>query len=368
MADAWIDGSPVALRAAAIEAAKLLKASRLPVVAGLGTDVDGARAAIGLAAQIGGVIDHMDSRALLRDLDVAREAGMMAMTPNEAALRADALLLVGPGLEIAWPDLDTRLVERRPAPEVADRFRRRVFRLCPGTKTRERSEREAVIGRARKDLPAVLAALRATVAGRPCRKLRDASAIDRLAAELRAACFGVAIWSSAELDALMIEMLCGLVNDLNRTTRFSGLPLMSGGHAAGVLEVCGWMTGFPMRTGFCRGFPEHDPWRFEASRLVASGETDCALWISAYRAAAPDWDGNLPTIALTGADAKFRRRPPRVHIAVGRPGLDHDAVEWFVPTATLAWTSAKHKSEAISVAQAIGQIALGLASDRALPC
>ncbi|HXN44707.1 MAG TPA: tungsten formylmethanofuran dehydrogenase [Xanthobacteraceae bacterium] len=368
MADAWIDGSPVALRAAAIEAAKLLKASRLPVVAGLGTDVDGARAAIGLAAQIGGVIDHMHSQALLRDLDVAREAGMMVTTPNEAALRADTLLMVGPGLETAWPDLNARLIERPPAPEVADRFRRRIFRLCPGTKTRERYAQEAVIGRAAKDLPAVLAALRARLAGRPCRKLRDATAIDRLAAELRAARFGVALWSAAELDVLTIEMLCGLVNDLNRTTRFSGLPLTPGDHAAGVLEVCGWMTGFPMRTGFCRGFPEHDPWRFEASRLVESGEADCALWISAYRAAAPDWDGILPIIALTGADAKFRRRPPRVHIAVGRPGLDHEAVERFAPTGTLARTQAKHQSQAISVAQAIGQIALALASDRASPC
>lgn len=368
MADAWIDGSPVALRAAAIEAAKLLKASRLPVVAGLGTDVDGARAAIGLAAQIGGVIDHMHSQALLRDLDVAREAGMMVTTPNEAALRADTLLMVGPGLERAWPDLNARLIERPPAPEVADRFRRRIFRLGPGTKTRERYAQEAVIGRAAKDLPAVLAALRARLAGRPCRKLRDATAIDRLAAELRAARFGVAIWSAAELDAVAIEMLCGLVNDLNRTTRFSGLPLTPGDHAAGVLEVCGWMTGFPMRTGFCRGFPEHDPWRFQASRLVESGEADCALWISAYRAAAPDWDGNLPIIALTGAGAKFRRRPPRVHIAVGRPGLDHDAVERFAPTGTLARTQAKHQSQAISVAQAIGQIALALASDRGLSC
>ena len=102
MADAWIDGSPVALRAAAIEAAKLLKASRLPVVAGLGTDVDGARAAIGLAAQIGGVIDHMHSQALLRDLDVAREAGMMVTTPNEAALRADTLLIA-----VTVPELAT---------------------------------------------------------------------------------------------------------------------------------------------------------------------------------------------------------------------------------------------------------------------
>src|SRR5436190_16095709 len=169
MADAWIDGSPVALRAAAIEAAKLLKASRLPVVAGLGTDVDGARAAIGLAAQIGGVIDHVHSRTLLRDLDVAREGGVMITTPNEAALRADTLLMVGPGLETAWPDLDARLLERRPAPTGTDPFRRRMFRLCPGTKAHRREE--IALGRGRKDLPAVLAALRAALADRPCRKL-----------------------------------------------------------------------------------------------------------------------------------------------------------------------------------------------------
>src|SRR5262249_37309856 len=113
MADAWIDGRAVALRAAAGEAAKLLKASRLPVVAGLGTDVDGARAAIGLAAQIGGVIDHSHSRTLLRDLDVARESGMMVTTPDEAGLHADTLLMVGPGLEAAWPELDA-LLRRRP--------------------------------------------------------------------------------------------------------------------------------------------------------------------------------------------------------------------------------------------------------------
>jgi formylmethanofuran dehydrogenase subunit B len=142
---------------------------------------------------------------------------------------------------------------------------------------------------------------------------------------------------------------------------------MPGDHAAGVLDVCGWMTGFPMRTGFSRGFPEHDPWRFDARRLVESGEADCALWISAYRAAAPDWAASLPTIALTGAAANFRR-PPRVHVAVGRPGLDHDAVERFAPTGALARTEAMHKRQAISVAHAIRRIASALANDRASPC
>jgi formylmethanofuran dehydrogenase subunit B len=367
MADAWIDGRAVALRVAASEAAKLLKASRLPVVAGLGTDVDGARAAIGLAEQIGGVIDHSHSRMLLRDLDVARESGMMLTTPDAVALRADTLLMVGPGLETAWPELDA-VLQRRPAPQVAEGFRRRIFRLCPGSKPQESDG--IAVGRRREDLPGLLAALRAAVAGRRCRKLREQAAIDRLAAELRAARFGVAIWSAAELASLTIEMLCGLVNDLNATTRFSGLPLPAADNAAGVLEVCGWMSGFPMRTGFARGFPEHDSWRFETNRLVESGEADCALWISAYRAAGPDWKRNLPTIVLTGADradAKFRR-VPRVHIAVGRPGIDHDATEHFAPTGTLARRRATHPSQGISVAQAIDQIASALASDGTQPC
>ena len=61
------------------------------------------------------------------------------------------------------------------------------------------------------------------------------------------------MWSAANLDVLAIEMLCGLVQDLNAQTRFTGLPLAAGDNALGVLQACGWMTGFPMRTGFGRG-------------------------------------------------------------------------------------------------------------------
>src|SRR5437660_1679628 len=68
MHDAWIDGTPAELHTAAATAARLLDASRQPLIAGLGTDVAGARAAIILAQRIGAVIDHMNADALLRDL------------------------------------------------------------------------------------------------------------------------------------------------------------------------------------------------------------------------------------------------------------------------------------------------------------
>ena len=214
-------------------------------------------------------------------------------------------------------------------------------------------------------MPILLAALRARVAGRPIGKAPVAqSAIDALAAGLQAARFGVAVWSaSSELDALGIEMLCGLVKDLNIKTRFSGLPLPPSDNAAGVLEACGWTTGFPVRTGFGQLGPEHaaehDSWRFDASRLVEAGEADCVLWISAYRPAAPGWTSDVPTIALTGPEARFRR-PAQVQIAVGRPGTDHDCVEHMVATGTLGAVPAAAQSGAVSVAQVISDIAAAL--------
>src|SRR4030095_16753812 len=120
--------------------------------------------------------------------------------------------------------------------------------------------------------------------------------IDLLVAELRKVRFGVAIWSAARQDGLVIEMLCGLVDDLNKRTRFSGLPLAPRDNGAAVQQVAGWMTGSPLRSGFGRGFPEHDTWRFEASRLIDSCEADCALWISAYGARPPALKAKPPRV------------------------------------------------------------------------
>ncbi len=95
----------------------------------------------------------------------------------------------------------------------------------------------------------------------------------------------------------------------------------------GVAQTSGWMTGFPMRTGFGRGYPEHDTWRFEANRLVESGEADAALWISAYGAEAPRWKRQVPFVAIATPATRFAY-PPKVRIDVGTPGIDHDGVEY----------------------------------------
>jgi formylmethanofuran dehydrogenase subunit B len=358
MTEAWVDGRSVALDVAVAEAAKLLRASRVPVIAGLGTDVAGARAAIALAERLGGVVDHMHSDALLRDLDVVREAGVMMTTPSEARLRGDVILLVGAGLAEAWPDLASRLLTAPLASGVA----RRILRLCPGREAKTLATDAATLGRSAEELAGLLALLRARIAGRPVG--RTVKGLDKFVTDLKAARFGVAVWSAAHLDPLTIEMLSGVVKDLNAETRFTGLPLALPDNATGVLQACGWMTGFPMRTGFARGYPEHDPWRFDTQRLVESREADCVLWLSAYGASAPRWIGALPTIALTAEGEDLPGS--RIRITVGQPGVSHSAVEHNAAFGTLTYRPASRRSDAPPAAEVIGRIAAALPG--AWPC
>lgn len=169
MERAWIAGEPAALDNAIAEAAKLLASSRHPLVAGLGTDVAGARAAVALAERVGAVIDHMHADALLRNLDVMRSSGVLLTTPSEAQVRADTLLVVGTGLGETWPELPQRLfgtIRQRQRDGGAEL---RVYCLCPGRDLAiSASEKmtSLTIGKEAAELPALLAALRARVAGR----------------------------------------------------------------------------------------------------------------------------------------------------------------------------------------------------------
>jgi formylmethanofuran dehydrogenase subunit B len=367
---ASIDGAVASLDDAAAAAARLLSRSRQPLIAGLGADIDGARAAIALAERIGGVIEHLHSAALLRDLDRLRETGIMLTTPGEARVRADVILLVGDGLTEAWPHLNERLLARPARPEDAD-VKRRIVWLAPQAGARIPGfdgDIDVFAAGLGATLAANLAALRARVKGRPVAQTQlPLTALDALAGAVRGARFGVAVWTAASLGALEIEMLHGLVRDLNETIRFSTLPLPAPDNSAGVLAACGWTTGFPMRTGFGAGVPIHDPWRFDAERLVTSAETDCVLWISAFGAAPPAWRSAVNFIALCEPTAQFAEEP-NVRIAVGRPGVDHDAVMHSSDTGTLVATTASARSGTPSVAEALERIGARLGEADAPPC
>jgi formylmethanofuran dehydrogenase subunit B len=287
---AFIDDARVAFEVAVQRCADLLAASAQPVFAHLGVDVAGAREAVRIAERTGGVLDHVASESLLRDLDPLRETGGLTTTPLEADVRADLVLLIGDvksDPNLAWL--------ARPARPNGEPVERRLVSLA-GDEESLRS----------------LASLRWGLK-------RPGEGFAATEEALRAAKFGVAIWRAEDLPTLAVEAVHGLVRDLNETTRFSTLALAAPDNGLGVQAVCGWMTGFPLRTGFGRGWPEHDPWRYDARRLIAAGETDCVVWVSSLPggAAPPDRvdilldDGRAVLAAV-----------PRVRIVVSsaRPG------------------------------------------------
>ena len=248
------------------------------------------------------------------------------------------VLLVGDGLEADWPGLAERLRLGGPPTLFPDRPRT-VLRLgADGTV----------------DLLTQLSLLRARVGKRASVVLPDTLAHD--ADSLVAARYGVAVWSAARLSDVEIETLCGLVDDLNAVTRFAGLPIAPSPSAAGAMQAAAWLTGLPLPLGFAGpgGVPAHDPWRFAAARLVASGEADAALWLAD---GPPPWGASVPTVTLAPAGAATA-----VAIGVGRPGIDHDCVLFDPDLGGLAAREATRPSGA----PAVGAVLAGIAA--ALPC
>ena len=343
MTGAWIGDEPTTLEHAIDVAAGRLAASRLPVISVMNTDVAGARAAVALAGQVGGVIDHVHSGPLLRDLDLMREGGLILTSPGEAYNRCDLLLLVGRGLQAA------PLVDR-----LLSGHARRVLSLCAGDRVGRPGVQTAAFEAA--DLPGALAVLRARIAGRPIGPTTiPTDHVEEWAALLRAARFGVAVWSAVELDDLTLAMLAGLIKDLNNVTRFCGLPISPGGNGVGVQQVIAWRSGFPVRTGFARGFAEHDPWRFDAMRLIEGGEADCAVWIAADGGSRPPWLQPLPLVALVSESEPFRRDDAIV-IEVGRPGIDHPSVGYSDVIGALVTSVPAMRRPAPSASEALAAI------------
>jgi formylmethanofuran dehydrogenase subunit B len=353
---AWVDGVPVSPEAAITAAAALLAGSRSAVVAGLGTDVAGTRASVALARAIGASIDHMEAPAVFANLDVMRRSGWIVTTPLQVRARADTVLLAGDGLRAVWPEIAERL-GLETAPTLAGGTRR-VFRLCAGGGAGVSGPGVSGSG-AMTSLPS-LAALRALVAGRGT-SLDEAAAapLRTLAAALAEARFGVAVWSAAELEPLAIEMLCGLIDDLNKTTRFAGLPLVPPNGSEGVTQAVAWASGFPVRTGFAGPEPLHDPWRFDAQRLISSGEVDAAVWISAFCRTPAPWGNAVPTVALAGPGTVFDT-PPAVVFEVGCPGRDHDAMLFDPALGGIVFAAAREPRGIASVAETMAAITAAL--------
>lgn len=345
-----------AFASALSQAAALLDASRCPVVAGLQADLAGATAAIRLARLLGGAVDHA-AHGHLCDVAVLQDAGLMLVSPGEARQRADAFLLVGDRPLEVWPGLPDFLFGSGPAQGPEPQDVRRIVALSsrPDALDAGRNNVHRVVTKP-DGVPAILGAVRAVVNGRPLNGGFDGTGINRIAATMKDARYGVAIWSPGEVDALTVEMLAGLVKDLNAETRWAGLSVADDVSAIGASMAAGWMTGMPLRSGFASGEAEHDPWRFDARRLVESGEADAVVWISTFGEPPPRWTASVSRVLISDLPTG-PSTAGAVNIPVGRTGRDHAGILLDRHTGTLLEHGAASGTDAPTAADALNGIA-----------
>lgn len=341
MAVAWIGNREVTVEQAAQRAAELLAGSRCPVFS-LDGDVHAWRAAIRLAERVGASYDQLDGAALGRELALFTDKGGMTVAPGEVLRRADCVVIVG---EVPAAHRDWIKGLANSAPDLSGGGRRSLFRIG------ERFPKAAQLGEG--GAAQTLAALRGLLAERAVNApVKNA---DTFRKALMDAAYTVFLYSGAALDELAIEMLHGLVSDINRTRRASTLLLPASDDAWGGALTSTWMTGFAPRTGFGRGMPEYDPWRFDVQRMIGDGEADLHLVVSAGCQDIRKARRTLPTVAIARSDSPVPGAA--VTIAIGEAGRDHDAVGYSSRVGTIVSVAAAKPSELLSAAAAIRLIA-----------
>ncbi|MDW6026408.1 tungsten formylmethanofuran dehydrogenase [Mesorhizobium sp. BAC0120] len=363
MAVAWIGNRETLIERAVEHAAALLSSSRCPVFS-FDTDIHGTRAAIALAERVGAAYDHVDGEALARETALFTDRGGMFVSPGEVRRRADVVAIVG-----ELPDMHRDFVAElaETVPDLSPSNSREFFLIGDG-RTRAPSlgsgRRSVRLSCGAPGLGATLAALRAQCAGRQVTV--PVSNFGRFQNALADARFPVFLFSGHATDGLALEMLQGLIADLNRRSRAAGLHLPASESGWGSTLASTWISGYGLRTGFARGFPEFDPWRFDVQRAIAAGEADFHLWVSSNGGEPPAKQNSTKLIAL--AKTAYRIPGAAVTIPVGEAGVDHDAVVYSARTGSLAWIAAQSSSELPSAAAILRSIAEHATAGAPFPC
>ncbi len=327
-----IGGQPATLAQAVARAAELIGAARLPVFSGFGTDVNESRAALSLIDRCRGVFDQARAEGGLRNLLVLADSGWMTTTLAEVRNRVEVLVVFGSDIEAAFPRfferfiwIDETLFDGVPAQ------REIIFigRAPTGTAATSPDGRApTILPCTDAALPQVATALSALAAGVSLQadsiggipRAELESVIERL----KAARYSVVAWAAGQLDfphaELTVQQVCKAVVALNKETRCAGLPLGGQDGDRTASQVSAWITGYPTRVSFARGFPEYDPYHNGTDRLLASGEADVLVWVSSLSANPPPL-AEVPTVVIGRSGMSFEREPD-VFIPVGVPGID----------------------------------------------
>ncbi len=330
-----IGGMTTDLNSAIQAAISILKKSKRPLFAGLGTEVQGIRAIIRLAAKTHATLDHMHSEITVPNTLALQNSGWQTTTLTEIKNRATLILAIGTDITTIHPRFFEKLVWNKNSmlnkspPEVIY-----LGELLTNTQDgiSPEGKNPTVIFSENNKLPEILNALNTLVddnAPLSKRAQQDLiggvsiSTLTTLIEKIKASAYTVMVWASGDLQhphaELTIQSITQLISKLNLSVRVAGLALNAGDGDTSVNSVCTWLHGYPVRSRFNRGQVEYDVHQFSTKEQIKT--CDALLWISTFNPQlAPSC--NAPSIVIGHPNMKFER-PPDVFIPVGIPGLDH---------------------------------------------
>ncbi|MCB5189634.1 formylmethanofuran dehydrogenase subunit B [Methylobacillus arboreus] len=335
-----IDGQPSTLEAAIEKATALFRHAKHPLLGGLATDVYGMRAVMNLAESAGATIDHMNSKSSMKNILVMQNSGWYITTLSEVKNRVDLLLVIGTDIVSYFPRFFERVIWNKEAMFTENTAEREIVYLggrdlntTPGVSPT--GKQPDVLPCDLDRVPEVLAALRAIVAGKPLKTDNVAGisreALEKLAERLKAAKYSVIAWTGSALDfphaELSIQNIVGIVQELNKTTRSAGLPLSGNDGDVTAYNVSTWISGYPFRNSYRRGYPDYDPYHYDTSRLLAEGETDVLVWINSFNPERLPPKSNVPTIVIGHPAMQFEQAPD-VFIPIAIPGLEANGAQF----------------------------------------
>lgn len=329
-----IKGKNVSLNEAIDAAVKLLRKSSLPLITGMGTDVNGARGAMLLAEKTGAIIDHAHGDGAVCNIRVLQDNGWIMTTMAEIKNRADLVIFAGTDGITNYPRFAERTIWSDGSMFNRKNKQREIVyvgdNLDTSASITKSGKKPDVIQCNQQQIIEVFSTLHALVAGNTINHETIAgirkTVLQKLADKMKQASYGVIVWAPGELNfrhaELTVQSISEFIKYLNRTTRFAGFSLGGNDGGMSAMNVCTWQSGYPVRVNFSRGFPEYDPHKYSTRNTLKRRKVDLLLWISSLGTDIKPPVAKIPTIVLSSFDSDLNFKPD-VLIPVGIPGIDH---------------------------------------------
>ncbi|MES2500793.1 MAG: formylmethanofuran dehydrogenase [Pseudomonadota bacterium] len=325
-----INGEPVTFEQAIAHAAKILKASKKPLFAGLSTDVQGFRAIYNLANKTQGSLKHINSQSMARNMAVLQSSGWQTTTLTEVKNRADVIVCIGTDIV----SHNTRFFERfiwlsnqQSDAMFTDGSKRQVIYIGENLNTNSGvspdGRQPISVNCSKSDLPEILAVLRALISGKKLKAQTVAginiSAFIAIADRLKQAKYAVLAWIAKDLDylhaELTIQSMTEIVALLNgQGSRAAGLSLGGSDGDTSANNANTWLSGYSLNDD--------------------KTDHDATVWINSFNAKKLPSKTDFPLIVLGNTNTRFEQIPD-VFIPIATPGLDCSGTLFRVDSAVI---------------------------------